>query len=287
MKLAPECRDCLKNKIRDQSGYIVKDPARIEEIVRICDAVFAAESKKTLAAAVVSGAMHRRNYAEIGCPDPYAEIKKRDNLRAEKIVEAVAPRMQSLHDWMKASIIGNAMDYGVTGHNVAEDFTRFFDGMFAKELAIDDSDKFFPLARRVVYFTDNCGEVMFDKKFCEALRAAGAHVTVVVKDQPMLNDVTQKEAAEIALGASCDKVCHGGGGAQLGTHPPFFPEKTADAVKNATLIIAKGLANYESLTEYKLDKPAAFLMMIKCDAVGRMVGAKKGDMVAILQEPKA
>ncbi|HJJ48971.1 MAG TPA: ARMT1-like domain-containing protein [Methanocorpusculum sp.] len=285
MKLAPECRDCLKNKIRDQSGYIVKDARRIDEIVEICDRVYEEESKKSTAAAVVSGAMHRRNYAEIGCADPYIEIKRRDNIRAESIVEAVKPEMHSLHDWMKAAIIGNAMDYGVTGHNVAEDFTRFFRDMFAKELAIDDSAKFLPLAKRVVYFTDNCGEVMFDKKFCEALKAAGAHVTVVVKDQPMLNDVTQKEAAEIRLADSCDKVCHGGGGAQLGTHPQFFPVQTADAVKNATLIIAKGLANYESLTEYDIDIPTAFLMMIKCHAVARMVDAKKGDLVAILRQP--
>jgi len=150
MKLAPECRDCLKNKIRDQSGYIVKDADRIEEIVKICDRVYEEESKKCQAAATVSGAMHRRNYAEIGCADPYVEIKRRDNARAEEIVNAIAPQMHSLHDWMKAAIIGNAMDYGVTGHNVAEDFTRFFNEMFAKELAIDDSDRFLPLAKRVV-----------------------------------------------------------------------------------------------------------------------------------------
>jgi len=126
---------------------------------------------------------------------------------------------------------------------------------------------------------------MFDKKFCEALKSAGAHVTVVVKDGPMLNDVTKTEAEVVHLADSCDKVCHGGGGAQLGTHPEFFPAETADAVKNATLIIAKGLANYESLTEYEIDKPVAYLMMIKCHAVGRTVGAKKGDLAAILREP--
>lgn len=284
MKLAPECRECLLKKIRDQSRYVITDEARIDEIVHICDGVYEEEAKKSLAAADVSGAMHRRNYAELNCSDPYAAIKARDNLRAAQIVDAVSPHLSSLHDWMKAAIIGNSMDYGVTGHDVASDFTSYFNKMFAQEFAIDDSAKFLPLAKRVVYFTDNCGEVMFDKMFCEELRKAGAHVTMVVKDGPMLNDVTRKEAEEINLAASCDVVCHGGGGSLLGTHPQYFPPETAEAVKNATLLIAKGLANYESLTEYAIGKPTAFLMMIKCHAVARVVGVKKGDLVAMLRE---
>ena len=62
----------------------------------------------------------------------------------------------------------------------------------------------------------------------------------------------------------------------------------AAAVDNATLLIAKGLANYESMTEYVFNKPIAYLMMIKCDAVGRDVSqvsgrqVKKGDLIAYL-----
>ncbi|MBQ0106384.1 MAG: DUF89 family protein [Methanocorpusculum sp.] len=61
---------------------------------------------------------------------------------------------------------------------------------------------------------------------------------------------------------------------------------------DATLLIAKGLANYESLTEYHLQKPVAYLMMIKCDVVARHVSEAygrpvvKGNLVAFLQRPK-
>jgi uncharacterized protein with ATP-grasp and redox domains len=155
--------------------------------------------------------------------------------------------------------------------------------MFAKGLALDDSDEFFQLADRVVYFTDNCGEVIFDKLFCEALRKNGSEVTIVVKEKPMLNDVTLKEAADIHLEEAADALYHSGGGAQLGAHPTYFPQDVSDAVSKATLIIAKGLANYESLTEYTIKTPIAYLMMVKCEPVGRNVGANKGDLIAILR----
>jgi len=171
----------------------------------------------------------------------------------------------------------------VTGHEVSADLVAFFDHMLAEGLALDDSDEFFQLADRVVYFTDNCGEIIFDKLFCEALRKNGSHVTIVVKEKPMLNDVTVQEAAEIRLEEAVDALYHSGGGVQLGAHPEYFPPEVRDAVDHATLIIAKGLANYESLTEYSIRPPIAYLLMVKCDAVGRDVGAKKGDMIAVLR----
>ena len=58
----------------------------------------------------------------------------------------------------------------------------------------------------------------------------------------------------------------------------------AEAMRDATLIIAKGLANYESLTEYAGLPPVAYLMTVKCEPVARHVGAKKGDLIAVLRQ---
>ena len=283
MKLAPECRSCLLTKVREQSRSVINDEAKLNAVTDKCTMVYDSFSHRDLGAAVIAGRVHRCCYAEIGCPDPYSEIKKRDNKTAMRVVEAVSPHLNSLHDYLIAAILGNSIDYGVTGHEVATDFVGFFETMFAKGLALDDSEEFFKLADRVVYFTDNCGEVVFDKLFCEALRKNGSHVTIVVKEKPMLNDATVKEAADIHLAAAADALYHSGGGAQLGAHPEYFPPEVSDAVSSATLLISKGLANYESLTEYDLKKPIAYLMMVKCDPVGRDVGAKKGDMIAILR----
>jgi len=283
MKLAPECRTCLLTKVRSQSKIVTNDEEILAGVMTKCTEVYDRYAREDPRAAVAAGEVHRTCYAEIGSDDPYADMKKADNAAASRVAAAVRPKLSSLHDYMKAAIIGNTIDYGVTGHEVSADLVAFFEQMLARDLALDDSAEFFQLAGRVVYFTDNCGEVIFDKMFCEELRRNGSHVTLVVKEKPMLNDVTVKEAAEIRLEDAADFVYHSGGGAQLGAHPPHFPPEVRDAVDSATLIIAKGLANYESLTEYAVRPPVAYLLMVKCDAVGRDVGAKKGEMIAILK----
>ena len=288
MKLAPECRDCLLTKVRTQAESVVSDTEQIDLLVSRCAEIFDAGVRENLGAAVAAGEIHRFCYAQVNSQDLYADLKVRDNLRAQEVCREVRPLLQSLHDTLIASVLGNAMDYGVTGHDVAEDFTSYFREVFTHGLALDDSEKFLPLAKRVVFFTDNCGEVIFDMLFIEELKKSGAHVTVVVKDGPMLNDVTMREAEMIGLDAVADAVYTGGGGALLGTHPSAFSPEVATAVDDATLLIAKGLANYESMTEYVFNKPIAYLMMIKCDAVGRDVSqvsgrqVKKGDLIAYL-----
>ncbi len=283
MKLAPECRTCLLTKVRSQSQIITHDEEVLARVNAECTEVYDRYLEHDPRAAVAAGEVHRTCYAAIGSDDPYAAMKKEDNAAAIRVASAVRPKLSTLHDYMTAAIIGNTIDYGVTGHEISADLVAFFEKMLAKDLALDDSEEFFKLADRVVYFTDNCGEVIFDKMFCEELRKNGSHVTIVVKDKPMLNDVTVKEAADLRLEDAADAVFHSGGGAQLGAHPPHFPPEVRDAVDQATLIIAKGLANYESLTEYTLRPPVAYLLMVKCDAVGRDVGAKKGEMIAILR----
>jgi hypothetical protein len=51
-----------------------------------------------------------------------------------------------------------------------------------------------------------------------------------------------------------------------------------DRVKNANIIIAKGMANYECLSDS--DLPVAFLLTAKCEPVAESLGISVGDMVA-------
>ncbi|MDV0441490.1 damage-control phosphatase ARMT1 family protein [Methanorbis furvi] len=283
MRLAPECRACLLSRIVAEAGYAGADEETAGQALEMCTQLYDSRVSEPIGASVVAGAVHRCCYEVIGSSDPYAELKVQDNLIAANVAKAVAPMLSDVHDYFVAAVIGNAMDYGVAGHEIAQDFTKYFHEMFERGLALDDTEKILALANRVVYCTDNCGEVVFDRMLCEALKRRGSHVTIVVKDQPMLNDVTMKEAEDLALSEVCDAVLHAGGGAQLGLHPDLYPPEVTDAMQNATLIISKGLANYESLTEYENLPPVAYLMTVKCEPVARHVGAKKGDLIAVLR----
>lgn len=292
MKLAPECRSCLLKKVRSQAKPAISGEKELDSLIAECECMFNEDFAKRAGAADAAGKIHRICYARMGISDPYLEIKDRDNRRAADTLSVVSEKISSLHDALTAAVIGNAMDYGITGHTVADDLPAFFNEMFSRGLTLDDSEEFLPLAPRVVYFTDNCGELIFDMQFIRELKKQGSCVTVVVKDGPMLNDVTMREAERVGLSEVADVVYSAGGGSLLGTHPDSFPDEVRKAVDDATLLIAKGLANYESLTEYHLQKPVAYLLMIKCDVVARHVSEAygrpvvKGNLVAFLQRPK-
>ncbi|MGZ7208206.1 MAG: ARMT1-like domain-containing protein, partial [Halobacteriota archaeon] len=53
------------------------------------------------------------------------------------------------------------------------------------------------------------------------------------------------------------------------------------ALSNASLIVAKGMANFEMLSEYDF-RPIAYLMRVKCKPVADAVGAHVGDFIAQL-----
>ena len=283
MRLALECRDCLLSRVVAEARHAVEDEETVRAALDQCTRLYDSRVNESIGASVIAGAVHRRCYEIIGSDDPYADLKQKDNAVAVDVAAAVLPMLSTVHDYIVAAVIGNAMDYGVAGHEIAQDFTGYFRDMFARGLALDDTEQILACSGRVVYFTDNCGEVIFDQLLCAALRRAGSHVTMVVKDKPMLNDVTMAEARDIRLHDSVDALYHAGGGAQLGLHPELYPPEVVSAIEHATLIIAKGLANYESLTEYENVLPVAYLMTVKCEPVARHVGAKKGDLIAVLR----
>lgn len=284
MRLAPECRACLLSRVVAEAEYASSDAETVALALRRCTELYDSRADEPVGASVIAGAVHRCCYAVIGSADPYADLKVQDNAVAAGVAEAVRPMLSSVHDYVVAAVIGNAMDYGVAGHEIAKDFTGYFREMFERGLAQDDTERILALAERVVYCTDNCGEVVFDKLLCAELRRRGSHVTIVVKDQPMLNDVTMQEARGLRLDEAADAVYHAGGRAQLGLNPEVYPPEVVAAMRDATLIIAKGLANYESLTEYAGLPPVAYLMTVKCEPVARHVGAKKGDLIAVLRQ---
>ncbi len=55
------------------------------------------------------------------------------------------------------------------------------------------------------------------------------------------------------------------------------------ALKSSGLIISKGMANYESLSDAGF-RPMAYLLRAKCEPVAASLGAKKGMNVAMLSE---
>jgi uncharacterized protein with ATP-grasp and redox domains len=154
----------------------------------------------------------------------------------------------------------------------------------AQGIDIDDTDRIAALANGadVLYLVDNCGEIYFDELLIEELKSLGARVTLVVRGEYILTDVTMEDVQRMGLDKKVDRVLTTGSNA-VGVSLEEAPAELLNALRTADLIISKGMANYESLSDAGF-KPMAYLLRAKCEPVAASIGAKKGMNVAMLSE---
>ena len=131
--------------------------------------------------------------------------------------------------------------------------------------AVDRTDQ-------ILYLADNAGETVFDRLLIEAMQKP---VVYAVKDGPILNDAIQEDA----IAAGLDKVAEivSCGARASGTVLNQCSSEFIDRFNKAKVIIAKGMGNYETLSSVKA--PVFFLLQIKCEMVGRDIGAPVGSIV--------
>jgi len=285
MIFQPRCTDCLLSRVAYEAALVIDDPDRIREIRCAAAEVLSAGQKDGIAAPVLASRVHGCVYRMIGSDDPYLALKQQNNRDALAAAAVIAPRLVSFHDHVTAAVLGNTFDYGVQSHQVTDDFLSFFSREFHKGLAIDDTDRIFPLCRRIVYITDNCGEIVFDRLLILFLKSIGAEVTLAVRGAPILNDATLEDARALGLDLIVDHLTTTTRGErELGVNPLLIPDDLARALDRCTLVIAKGMANYESLTDFRDFPPVAHLMAVKCETIAEMTGVPRGSAVALLRE---
>ncbi len=289
MKSSPQCASCLLNRVLYEAELSTSDKAVAFKAVQGGLEYLKENFHEGADAINISTGIHRKAYSILNDRDPYREKKAQSNAIAASIMPKVrariarAPEKDRFRDAVLASIIGNTFDFGVQGHDVATDnFEAFFEQMFSHGLDVDDTEKIKALAKDadVVYITDNCGEIYFDELVLELLKKMGSRVTLVVRGEYILTDATMDDVRSMGLDKKVDRVLTTGSNA-VGVNVKEAPKETLEAMRKASVIIAKGMANYESLSEEGF-APIAYLLRAKCEPVARSLGVKKGMNVARL-----
>ena len=283
MKLSETCIDCLLSRVVFECRLASADQACTERTVSACRDLLLSMKGSALLHPQIASAVHREACRRIGNPDPFRELKDAGNSQATAVCRQVRGKLVSFHDFVLASVIGNTFDYAVKDHDVTGDFSRFFNEEFRKGLDVDDTARILERSQRVVYLTDNCGEIVFDRLLVGFLKAHGSHVTVAVRDAPILNDATMEDALALGFDTVADCLTTTGGGAEIGLDMAKMPADLATAIKDCTLIISKGMANYESLSGYQNLPPVAYLMCVKCEMIAEDAGIARGSKIAMLR----
>ena len=281
-----KCPACLLNRIYQECRLVTDDERLTNKIIQESIEIIADEFRKGEINAVASTRVHRVVYSMIGNDDPYKRLKMRANQESLKILPFVVKLVEkrdTFKNAVKASIIGNSFDYGVLDHDVNDsNFRDYFQMEFEKELVIDHTSEIKHLCRgKVVYIADNAGEIVFDRLLVEEIKKAGGFVSFVVRAKPVLSDATAEDAKIAGIDRVADEILTNGKGA-IGIMEEELPDITRERMEQADIIISKGMANYECLSESRY-KNIAFLLKAKCEPVASDIGVNVGDMVAMLK----
>ncbi len=291
MKIDPRCAYCLLSTVYYEARLSTDKPAVIGEVlIAALDALQKNfETGSGRCTANMATIVHRRALEILDDPDPYMNKK----LISRQVVSKLMPHARLLVDdgglidrfrrAITASVIGNTLDFGVDGFDVNEaGFDQEFNRLFHHGLTVDDTDKMIPLLGDVVYLADNSGEILLDTLVIKEIKRQGGRVTLVVRGAPILNDATMEDVEIHGLDKLVDTVLTTGSNA-IGVCRDEAPRELKDALNRATLIISKGMANYETMSEYDY-KPIAYILRTKCQAVADDLGLDVDILIARLAE---
>ena len=219
----------------------------------------------------------------------YAPIKHKYNqflLNKEVEVEQrIAGAADPVKECIKYVCAGNYIDFGAV-NNVNEDTFEALLEKASKEQVSEVEYAYFQKdlaqANKLVYLTDNCGEIVLDKVFIRHIKAAypKLQVTVVVRGKNVINDATMEDAKEVGL--TDIVLCIGNGNGAPGTVMKSLSEEARQAIIEADVVISKGQGNFESLCGEDINPYYFFLC--KCELFVRRFGLKQYESVFMREE---
>ncbi|MDP3103641.1 MAG: ARMT1-like domain-containing protein [Candidatus Methanoperedens sp.] len=288
MKIHPRCAPCLLSRVQFEAELSTKDVTLQKKAVLAGIEVLRKYLVDGAPATHLSTKIHREAYRVLGDIDPYSEKKRQSNEIALKLLPFVREFVSEKDSFRRAvlvSIIGNSFDFGVLGFDADEATGKeTIIKQLKQGLDVDDSDIMRSMLKDVVYLADNCGEIIFDTLLFEEIKKLGGRITLVVRGAPILNDVTMKEVKELGIDKMVDRVLTTGSNA-IGVCLKEAPPELVEAMRSASLIISKGMANYETMSEYEF-KPIAYLLKTKCESVAEAMGLQKNMSVARVEKIK-
>ena len=236
-------------------------------------------------------------------PDPWKKEKVSSTELALKLMERLDEipgwNAESFESRLRLAVAGNILDFSIYAdldiaaamETMKEAFTKPICGTLAASSAdaqerVPPSDIVVELKRRmdaaksILWIFDNCGEAVFDRLLIEPYREK---ITLAVRGKPAFNDLTRAELAESGYpgGFAAGGVVSNDDGVP-GVVDATCGDAFRAAFSRADLIVAKGQANFETMSD-RTDKPIAFLFLAKCPVVCREVGAHPQTIQVILR----
>lgn len=283
MKIQPECVPCLLKRVLFEVELNTNNKEIQNKIIKKVCTLLADLYDPNICSADIATKVHKLVYEILDEKDPYKKLKLDSNKTASKLIPRVEELIniceEPLRMSMLCSIVGNMMDFGIEGASSnPKNLLDFFEKTISDDFGHDDYDKLkniLKYAKSVLLFTDNCGEIVFDKILCKEIKKFNTNIilTIVVKGKYILSDATMDDVLEIKLDKEVDRVLTTGGFA-VGINFEKLPSEVKKLIDEADIILSKGMANYESFSDTNF-KPIAYLLRTKCNAIANSLGVAR------------
>ncbi len=283
MRMHDKCLPCVVNqaiKVANMTGV-----NRKEELLR---EVFTYLSKMNFEATTpeIIGEIFGMVKRQIGNPDPYKETRNYYNTMFMKLLPEFENKIDKAENSfqlaIRYAIVGNIIDFNPIHNTLLEDIFEYFEKMELLELAIDDSQilmEDISNAKTLLYLGDNCGEICMDKILLKKIKEINPNVRLQfgVRGEPVINDSIADDAYVVGIDEFAEVIDNGDG--SLGTILHRTSPEFRAAYEKADVIISKGQANYECLSEE--NKNIYFLLMTKCDVIANDLGVEEKKMICM------
>lgn len=275
MKTTLDCIPCILRQALEASRRVSSDPILHELFLREV-LHWASEMDLEGPPPVLAQRIHGRLHEISGVADPYRTDKESQNRMVLRLLPELKARVESSPDPLglavRLAIAGNAIDLGIHSAIGEEELRASLDKALREPVA-GDLEAFRHAAERagnILYLADNAGELVLDYLLIEQL--GPSRVTVAVRGGPVLNDATLADARTVGLDVMVRVIDNGSDapGTVLEDCSGVFREALADA----SLVLAKGQGNYETLGQETGN--LFFLFQVKCPVIADHAGLPLG-----------
>ena len=283
MLIKPDCIPCI---LRMSISAIRKLPLDEDAVKELYTRILGIPSLRGQSWDITSAEIIELVWGEITdttkSADPLSSLKIEQNKRIMEVYpflkKLVDEASDPLYTAVKLAILGNAIDVMISDsrHYIENSITEKLESPISKAM-YGEFNKRLKQSRRLLFFGDNAGEIVFDRLLIETIRKmCDTEIAFVVRSVPALNDATLDEARAVGIDKLTTLVENGIEGPLPGTILKRCSNKVNDLVSRADLIISKGGGNFDTLEEEKgyLKDKITFMLLSKCDPYYKYFGVE-------------
>ncbi len=267
IRLREGCINCI---VERQLNHYDKEISEKKKVMYM-QGVFKILSEADLSesAPVITERIYKLQKEMFGREADFSKIKHTYNQmmlnKEDEVQRKIAASADPLKRAIQYAMTGNYIDFGALDGVEDEKLEELLERseqnpVDAKEYA--NLKKDLEKASKLVYLTDNCGEIVLDKILIGQLmrQYPQIDITVIVRGKPALNDATLEDAEEAGLSKVVTVIGNGNG--ITGTWLPEISAEAREKIEEADLILSKGQGNFETLQG--CGKNIYYMFLCKC-----------------------